>query len=369
MAQFNPFSKWVDRELGRQATGGYLDLPKEWIETGINFFPVVNETTICPAPAAGDPRLVSFFRNEKAAIEDVRSLLRPGRFLMRFHPGMAPARRDQLVAAYQMMYGKGHVDTVNIAKTDSEIVSIYSNSSLAACMTGVKVGGVAPALVYGGGSDFEVAYLGSIAKPKARTIICRKLGAFVRIYGDEVLMKRALKEIGINKSIHYRAQVPEDLGQSIIGLRLRAHPLKWIPHVLIFPYLDFSIPGAIWEGGPFLEISTSEIVQPIQIRAGPFGGTKKGIVLLANPTRCILCESSTTHIAGLSDRCFLASVTGSGDITVWTVNENSRLPFCIACTKNRVECAGCGLLVYVSTGDREKMGSCPGCGRKEAKWR
>lgn len=139
--------------------------------------------------------MLAYTIDAKKGERDIQTIIKPGRYLTQFYPGMDPDRIRELAAQVSAMKTE-----IKFASTPEEIEHVY-NEGPSSCMKPtsrdyVNVGDMNPVRVYGAG-DLQVAYLAnSFGDINARAVVWPEKKIYHRIYGDADRLKVALAELG-----------------------------------------------------------------------------------------------------------------------------------------------------------------------------
>lgn len=203
---------WRLREQLRMHDGTYKPVP--W----------VTELTAIPDHYAHisltNPDLLAFTETEAKGERDIQTQIKPGRYLARFYPELAPHKVRDLTATI------ARVVDLKFAVTAEEIIAVYINGP-GSCMSheaGQFEGHCHPVAVYGN-SDLQLAYIESDDEPTARALVWPEKKRHGRIYGDEALLAQQLARAGYVKG-------------SLYGARIRRIVNKNDDTTLIMPYID-----------------------------------------------------------------------------------------------------------------------------------
>lgn len=203
---------WRLREQVRVHDGTYKPVP--W----------VTELTAIPDHFAHisltNPAMLAFTETEAKGERDIQTQIKPGRYLARFYPDLAPHRVRDLTATI------ARIVDLKFAVTAEEIVAVYINGP-GSCMShdvGEFEGHCHPVAVYGN-SDLQLAYIESDDEPTARALVWPEKKRHGRIYGDEALLVQQLARAGYAKG-------------SLYGARIRRIVNKNDDNSLIMPYID-----------------------------------------------------------------------------------------------------------------------------------
>lgn len=146
-----------------------------------------------------DGTKVAFTESPEKGIQDIQTVMTPGRYLAKYFPSLHPEVLDSYVADFVRVHGQYEL---KIQKDGTEIANDYRRVKLGSCMSysGDNYNSsVHPCTVYGAG-DIECATAWLDDKMVARCLIWRREGQETlvsRIYGDVAPMQSALATIGI----------------------------------------------------------------------------------------------------------------------------------------------------------------------------
>lgn len=177
-----------------------------------------------------DPTVIAYTPDDSKGKRDIKTLIKPGKYLAN-HTDLDNEKIKEIITDYKHRFLPPELE---FSKDANDAVRIYEegpNSCM--CRKGWDHKKEHPALVYAG-PDVGVAYIRRNNKIVARTVIRtdRKPPEYIRVYGDEGLMKKALQANGI--------KLAQD---GLKGCRL---PVVWRgknPGVrLVMPYLDGKAP-------------------------------------------------------------------------------------------------------------------------------
>jgi hypothetical protein len=182
---------------------------------------------LLPRPSETVPGAVAYFQNLDKRARNIRTPIKPGRFLKKFFGDILSETE-----IHELAHEWGNwtdLKTLRITQDADEIEQIYKARHFGSCMwfsDDSYDGPCHPARVYAG-PDLAVAYIGSIEQPLARSVVWPEKKFHTSIYGDESRMEAALQAAG------YR----EPLSSSWRGARIQKIEAKDDRFVL--PYFDF----------------------------------------------------------------------------------------------------------------------------------
>jgi hypothetical protein len=245
---------WRQREEARFLTGAYAPLP--WAD---KLPPIPDHYAHLSTANAG---LIAFTDTPEKAAADIQTPIKPGRYLARFYPNLAPHEvRDlqELMPRAAMLH---------FAVTADDIERIYVTGPQS-CMSHELPhfdGPCHPVRVYGD-SDLQLAYITNTAGvPTARALIWPEKKRHGRIYGHESLLAQALESAGYESS-------------ELTGARIRRIPVDGDAAQVVMPYIDtdrsFGVIDGTWLciGGPYDAEATN------------------GLAALSPMTRCQRCDA------------------------------------------------------------------------------
>ncbi len=225
--------KWKTREKLRIVEGTYRPLPwaaMDWWRSEMAF--AIHKDHF-PHPSVEKPGWLAYTKNAEDGMKDKQTVVRPGSYLKTYFERVMerygiPERR----AVEMFMDAFGPLEVL-FASTEEEIVSVYERGP-DTCMKGRDwPTGRNPAYIYAAG-DLQVAYLGSLNKATARTLVWPERKIFSRVYGDIARLTRGLERMG------YRWGAP--IGAKVQKVKLKE--IKFDPregHVtgcFLAPYID-----------------------------------------------------------------------------------------------------------------------------------
>jgi hypothetical protein len=117
--------------------------------------------------------------------EDRQQIIRPGKYLEKFHPYVDKATRDQWCEEIRAFAEQ----TLQITRDADEIERLYLHGPQS-CMShrlASYSSDVHPVRVYGGCADTAVAYIGTLDNCKARCVVWPDKRIYTRVYGDKAL--------------------------------------------------------------------------------------------------------------------------------------------------------------------------------------
>lgn len=215
---------WRQRERDRFESGHYTKLPwhdEEWVarnEKCCDHFPHVGRN---------DPGLIAYTADEKKALRDVKSVLRPARYLHQYYSTiLTEAAIREWAAKYKKLYCPE--DLLHFAVTAKEISHVYRRGPQS-CMSKDVGTPVHPSEAYAG-PDLAVAYVKKQGRIVARALCWPKKQIYSRVYGDQELLSGLLDDEGFEQ--HWDR---EGYDHAFVGARLTkiVHNNRFI-----CPYID-----------------------------------------------------------------------------------------------------------------------------------
>jgi hypothetical protein len=207
---------WQDRERDRFDTGFYTPVP--WPD----LTPIEDHFLHL---AIGSPGMVSFTENAVKGEADRQLVIKPGKYLSRYYPGLAPPEVARLSA---LITGATKPQELFLARTRDDIRYVYSNGP-DSCMAGkFNEQEIHPAEVYAG-PDTAVAYIkGGGGKITGRSVVVTIPGreGYIRTYGDEARLYERLAAEGFGNKT------------SLEGVRLLHIDDDCDSNYIVMPYLD-----------------------------------------------------------------------------------------------------------------------------------
>lgn len=227
-------NKWREREIVRIHNGEYRQLPwahHAWWTSDTSH--AIHKDHF-PHPSIERAGWLAYTKSPEDGTRDKQTIVRPGAYLKQYFEKILSnhgASERKLVDLFMEAYGP--LD-VKFAVTEEEIVSVYETGP-DTCMKGKRWPGDRrnPAHVYAAG-DLQVAYLGSLSKSSARTLVWPEKKTFSRVYGDIARITRGLERLG------YKWGAP--IGAKVKKLQVRE--VKFNPDMgpptacFIVPYID-----------------------------------------------------------------------------------------------------------------------------------
>lgn len=163
---------WQEREQLRLATGEYREVP--WTMPAIkDHFAHISQK---------DQGLIAYTPSAEKGESDVQSIIKAGRYLKKFYPGLTAVEIERLQA---MVFKE---DEIKFTTDPDEIERVYTNGPQS-CMSGdaSRWGGkliMHPARPYGN-ADLALAYMtNKVGRCVARAIVWPEKKVFVKSYGD-----------------------------------------------------------------------------------------------------------------------------------------------------------------------------------------
>lgn len=229
-------NKWREREELRIKRGEYRPMP--WLGQSWWHHP----TAIAiwkdqyPHPSIERPGWLAYTKNAEDGMKDKQTVVRPGAYLKRYfttimnHYGCSERK---LVEQFMLAYGPIEI---KFAATEDEIIAVYEHGPQT-CMRDrtwpVLSGFRNPAQIYAAG-DLQVAYLGSLEKATARTLVWPEKKIFSRVYGDIARLTSGLERLGYKWGAPIGAKL-----KRIEANKVKFDPQRGTPsHCFIAPYID-----------------------------------------------------------------------------------------------------------------------------------
>lgn len=203
---------WRLREQVRMRDGSYKPVP--WAKE----LPAIKDHYA--HISLTNPDMLAFTETEAKGERDIQTQIKPGRYLARFYPELAPHQVRDLTATIE------RIAELKFAVTAEEIEAVYITGP-GSCMShdaGDFDGHCHPVNVYGN-SDLQLAYIENGDEPTARALVWPERKRHGRIYGDEALLAQQLERAGYVKG-------------SLYGARIRRIVNKNDDTTLIMPYID-----------------------------------------------------------------------------------------------------------------------------------
>lgn len=141
------------------------------------------------------PGLLSYYQTEDKRAADVRTPIKPGKYLRKFFGEVLDEEQIQSLGIEFAEWAGPTV--IKITADADEIEEVYTNGPRS-CMSSPGdhySGPEHPSRVYAG-PDLGVAYVGTLSKPSARAVVWPDKKLHSVIYGDYHRMESALKELG-----------------------------------------------------------------------------------------------------------------------------------------------------------------------------
>ncbi|TAU37806.1 hypothetical protein ELI44_32970 (plasmid) [Rhizobium ruizarguesonis] len=152
---------------------------------------------LLPRPSETVPGAVAYFQNLDKRVRNIRTPIKPGRFLQKFFGDILT--QEQIHEHALEWAGRFEHPDVTITQDADEIEKVYRARHLGSCMhfpEGGWEGSCHPARVYAG-PDLGIAYLGSSEYPDARVLVWpARLLFFDKFYGDQSRLRSALVTMG-----------------------------------------------------------------------------------------------------------------------------------------------------------------------------
>jgi hypothetical protein len=174
---------------------------------------------LLPRPSETQPGLIAYFQNAEKRARNIRTPIKPGRFLTKFFSDvLTETQIHELALDWSNEYD---LSKAKITQDADEIEDIYVNGP-SSCMAG-RYSSPHPSRVYAG-PDLGVAYLGKTDDPSARAVVWPERKIYATPYGDTSRLRAALEEMGYTRG-------------SFSGARLQR--IEYYDK-LVMPYLDIA---------------------------------------------------------------------------------------------------------------------------------
>ena len=229
-------NSWRDRERHRISSGEYSK--PIWIQDA-NLFRDVNTAIDKKAVhtteiryhfahvSVKNPAMIAYTENDTKGQADRQTPIKVGRYLNRFSEGLCEDRVREVVEAHNACFDFGEME---VATTPEDIVSVYTNGPNSCMSHSVSEfsSHIHPTHVYGAG-DLGVAYIGGLAKPRARVLVHLKTKVYSTIYGDSARLQAVLQKSG------YKPDEGCDgfEGSKVLKIQAKHHEDRWV-----MPYFD-----------------------------------------------------------------------------------------------------------------------------------
>lgn len=286
---YGPLSEdnfWRWREFLRMrffATSGYQPLTAE-----LNRYFATDSADEMHYPhrSTKDPLAISFTPNEKYGKEDRRVTMKPGRFLTKYYnERWSPDSVKEITSMFMDAYTEPELHLVT---SEADIIDIYQRGPNS-CMSKRFSYDSNPVRVYANVPGLALAYItradGGIS---ARTLVRfnpennNPIG-YVRIYGDETRMRKALKLAGYTHTANLEGLKLNKIGYwrgtDYIVDKASPETAKYAPYHLI-PYLD---------GGTQYYSSDKDYLIPTSSRAYHVGNHTNQYARNINTAECQYC--------------------------------------------------------------------------------
>lgn len=227
--------EWMLREQARFDSGLYKKLP--WhneLEAIGNHYAHIS---------TNDAGLVAFTPNEEMGVRNIKTTIKPGRYLKQFYPALSAFRIKELS---EKLIGS----ELFFASDPDDIENVYLNGPGSCMAAGESFfeSSVHPVRVYGD-SDVQVAYLKHKDQITARALVWPEKKYYYSIYGDCGRLRNALEEAGYQQN-------------ELNGARLTL--IKEDKNTIVCPYIDSGLVSIrqenLYIGGGIDATSTSGII-------------------------------------------------------------------------------------------------------------
>jgi hypothetical protein len=212
-------SNWELRERGRFAKGEYIQLPwinALWYKAIPGHYAHISRK---------DPSKIAFTENAKKGAADLKTMLSPGRYLMRFFSErITKTQIKDLATQYAATYNPVKYA---LARTAKQIELAYlrgPNSCMSAPVDSYATKGIHPVRAYAG-PDLAIAYLKVQRRITARTVCWPEKKLYSRIYGDSYRLASALHKDGYKQG-------------NLAGARMSKILVPGMKKTYICPYVD-----------------------------------------------------------------------------------------------------------------------------------
>lgn len=197
-----------------------------------------------PTQSAKLPGLLSYYQTPGKRARDIRTPIKPGKYLKKFFGDVLSEEEIQTFAIEWHTWATP--PELHVTQDADEIEEVYSNGP-SSCMAGSAdafEGSEHPARVYAG-PDLAVAYIGDLDEASGRTVVWPEKMIYGRLYGDYHRLEAALEAAG------YRA----GKDQEFHGARLRRIYEGGGSYTV--PYVDFASYAS--DDGEFLIVGRGEV--------------------------------------------------------------------------------------------------------------
>ena len=208
---------WKEREIERYRNGEYKSIPPRWnreLDKGL-----LDRTFVHISQK--NPALLADTESDDKGERDIQTPIKPGKYLRKFFPDLSDSEVQRFVGYFLEL---NDIQELQFANTADDIEQVYLNGPNS-CMSkscDCYQSNEHPTRVYASG-DLEVAYIGDISHPTARTVIYPDKMTYARIYGDADRILPGLKAYGFEKG-------------SLEGARILKKEQGY--DIFIAPYLD-----------------------------------------------------------------------------------------------------------------------------------
>jgi len=171
--------------------------------------------------------MLAYTENDTKGKADRQTPIKVGRYLNRFTEGLSEDRIREVVEAHNACFDFGELE---IADTSSKIVAVYRNGPNSCMSHDIDsfTSHIHPTSVYGSG-DLGVAYIGGIAKPRARVLVHLEKKIYSTIYGDSARLKAVLTKSGYE---------PDKDCVGFEGAKIMKIPSPTYDDLHVLPYID-----------------------------------------------------------------------------------------------------------------------------------
>lgn len=225
--------KWKAREQRRLDEGIYR--PTSWEPYGwwYQAASYAIHRDQFPHPALERPGFLAYTANEEDGTKDKQTIVRPGAYLKKYFSSIIDRygyRESDMVDIFMAAYGPSDV---KFAVTEEDIIKVYENGPQTCMRSKDWPTDKHPAHIYAAG-DLQVAYLGSLEKATARTLVWPEKKIFSRVYGDIARITRGLEKLGYKWGAPIGAKVKKVQIQEVKFNPKRGN----VTHCFIAPYID-----------------------------------------------------------------------------------------------------------------------------------
>lgn len=231
---------WRMREQARFLTGAYAPVP--W---NASLPPIPGHFTHL---SNDNPALIAFTDTDAKGEADVQTRMKPGRYLAKFYPALAPHEVRDIQETMP------RTTTLYFAVTADDIERVYTTgptSCMSHCADHFE-SPCHPVRVYGE-SDLQLAYIkNEPGLPVARALVWPEKKRYGRIYGHEQLLRQQLQRAGYEPG-------------SLRGARIRRIDIDTDDSTVVLPYIDvaqsFDLIDGQWLaiGGPYSAATTDGV--------------------------------------------------------------------------------------------------------------